>query len=175
MTNKLTTHDYRILFAKWKQDFGVEARGRRTGNVFMAVPTNPYERVQMYIVLIDTLVERNGYTKSDFDSIFMKELINTSVPPEYDDKKALTKWKNHAEDDFIKALAICLEDDMIVKERSQKEIRKKVFVDLKPEPTPQPPGEDVDPHKMSKMTGIAVPTDTDDEEFLKLLEGPSNE
>lgn len=170
MAANLTMTDYRILFAKWKADHGVEARGRRTGNVFMAVPTDPSARVAMYIVLIDTLVSK-GYDRDDFGEFLIGKIVDVSVPPEYDDKKALSRWKHAAEEDFYKALATVFEDDMIVKERQQ---REKVIVQFE-EPTPQPAGEDVNPEKMSKMTGIALPNAVDDDEFLKLLEGPADE
>jgi len=170
MAATLTMTDYRILFAKWKADHGVEARGRRTGNVFMAVPTDPSARVAMYIVLIDTLVSK-GYDRDDFGEFLIGKIVETSVPPEYDDKKALSRWKHAAEEDFYKALATVFEDDLIIKERQK---REKVIVQFE-EPTPPPVAEDLDPEKMSKITGIALPNAVDDEEFLKLLEGPADE
>lgn len=174
----LTSHEYEKLFTLWKMEHGVERTSRR-GTTYFTVPPNSHQRRQMLSVLIDTLIEKHGYTEEDFGSVTCNYIVDACVPEEYDNKESLRKWRKAAASDLMIVLALIFgkDEDMVNKNRDLNATRDKVnqeYTANEPD-LPPPTVQKLDPLAESQKTGIALPSSVEDTEFMKLLEGQSDE
>jgi len=174
----LTSHEYEKLFTLWKMEHGVEKTSRR-GTTYHVVPPNSHQRRQMLSVLIDTLIEKHGYTEEDFGSVTCNYIVDACVPEEYDNKESLRKWRKAAASDLMIVLAIVFgrDENMVNKNRDLSATRDKStseYVATEPD-LPVPEVQKLDPLAESRRSGIALPSSVEDTEFLKLLEGQSDE
>ena len=97
MAEKLLTQDeWEILLRSWKMGHGVlnEQFGYQ-------VPPNSPQRIEMYEILVTTLIKEHGYDCKDLrDKRCFERIINSSVNLKHKHKKKLQDWKDFATKDL---------------------------------------------------------------------------
>lgn len=174
----LTESQYELLFTEWKMEYGEPATSKR-GTEYWRVPSDSNLRRNMLNVLFQILTSKHEYTKEDLmmttvmNRIMSECLFAEGMPRDARDRKIAA-----IKSDYLIMIKLFFNNP----EEERIKPKETTFVnDKKQEYTPVeqdfgvPEVQELDPEAESRKSGIALPTSVEDEDFMKLLEGPSDE
>lgn len=159
------------LLVSWKNQLGEEIKGR------FCVPIDRQLRIDMFKHLIETLIRLHSYEQDDFEGNTYRRIMEASINPNSERKD---KWREAATADWNDALDSFFPQKIIFHtpkpETSEYErpVSGRGGKTSVPEHVDEIAPEDLlDKSKIE--SGIAAPDYAIDEEFLKQLQGDSDE
>jgi hypothetical protein len=110
----LNNSEFNQLLVAWKYSYG-EKRLASNGDEYFVVPVNPQKRRNMFIILIETLMNKYSYTKEDLNCDFIRVMIINACVSNKVKVEALRQWKNAVQRDLDDAMAITFFQDIFPK------------------------------------------------------------
>jgi hypothetical protein len=189
----LTETQLKDLIKAWKHEQRVSQISKRSRKRYEAISTNPVERRQAIVVLIDTLIDVYSYIEDDLKSMqVIKHIVAACVYEDFQDKKALNSWRKNVEEDieFVLYERFPKGHLFVKKEFNPSEVKESKPIEIVGIPQPmkvyvnessETESAEVrtegtlDLEKLKKHQHPEYVPDIIDLDFLKLLKGESNE
>lgn len=160
----LTETELARLLVSWKNQYGKEIKDR------YHVPVERSARLDMYKTLIKTLIELHGYEQSDFEGKTYRMVMEASIAANSDKKE---NWRMSATGDWNDALDVFFPSKLLAHDSSTEPERAKREYSTPVDEDPRLANEKL--IDTSIFEGLPAVNDPTDEDFLKVLEGKTDE
>jgi hypothetical protein len=174
----LTESQLELLFTEWKMEYGEPATSKR-GTEYWRVPSDSGPRRNMLNILFQILTSKHGYTKEDLLMTTVKNrIISECFWADGMTKDQKERKIGAINSDYLIVIKLFFNnpEEEKLKPTETTFVRDTITEYAAAEPDyGTPEVQKLDPEAESRRTGIALPTAVEDEDFMKLLEGSSDE